>query len=59
MVGMHLVIVALMDFADLSLGMLMVHLFTMDGRWLAAARRRLAAGLWQNSPEPLAQRHPS
>ena len=38
MVGMHVGIVALLDFADLSAGMLMAHLFTIDSRWLAFAR---------------------
>jgi hypothetical protein len=38
MVGMHIGIVALLDFADLSAGMLMVHLFTFDSRWPALAR---------------------
>jgi hypothetical protein len=43
MVGMHLGIVALVSFADLSIGMLMVHLFTVDSRWpamLSAIRAR-------------------
>jgi hypothetical protein len=45
MVGMHIGIVALVSFADLSAGMLMVHLFTWDPRWgpiARAARRRVA-----------------
>jgi hypothetical protein len=33
MVFMHIGIVALVSFADLSAGMLMVHLFTLDSRW--------------------------
>lgn len=33
MVAMHVAIIALVDFADLSAGMLVLHLFTMDGRW--------------------------
>lgn len=33
MVVMHLGIVALVSFADLSAGMLMVHVFTFDSRW--------------------------
>jgi hypothetical protein len=33
MVVMHIGILALVSFADLSAGMLMLHLFTMDSRW--------------------------
>ena len=33
MVFMHIGILALVSFADLSAGMLMVHLFTVDSRW--------------------------
>jgi hypothetical protein len=33
MVGMHIGILALVSFGDLSAGMLMLHLFTMDSRW--------------------------
>jgi hypothetical protein len=39
MVVMHLAIVAFIDFADLSAGMLVLHLFTVDQRWLAAIGR--------------------
>ncbi len=35
MFGMHLGILCVLDFADLSLGMLMIHLFTFDPQWLA------------------------
>jgi hypothetical protein len=38
LVGMHLGILTLVSFADLSAGMLMVHLFTFDARWPAMAR---------------------
>jgi hypothetical protein len=38
MVLMHIGILALVSFADLSAGMLMVHLFTLDSRWPAMAR---------------------
>lgn len=34
LVLMHLGIIAVVDFADLSLGMLMLHLFTFDPAWL-------------------------
>lgn len=36
MILMHLGIVFLIDFSDLSFGMLMIHLFTFDPRWLPA-----------------------
>lgn len=36
MVSMHLSIMLVIDFADLSLGMLMIHLFTYNPRWLPA-----------------------
>lgn len=41
MVLMHLSLLVLIEFADLSLGMLMLHLFTMDPAWV---RPRRAAG---------------
>jgi hypothetical protein len=34
MLGMHLSLIALIDFADLSLGMVMLHLFTFDPAWV-------------------------
>ena len=53
MVVMHVGIVALLNFADLSGGMLVVHLFTIDSRWLAALSKiefprtkRLCAVTW-------------
>jgi len=36
LVVMHLSLILLIDFADLSLGMLMIHLFTFDPKWLPA-----------------------
>ncbi|MEP4078984.1 DCC1-like thiol-disulfide oxidoreductase family protein [Haloferula sp.] len=39
LVGMHLGIIAVVDFADLSLGMLMIHLFTFDPDWLPFRKR--------------------
>ncbi len=36
MVGMHLGILAVVSFADLTAGMLLVHLFVFDGRWISA-----------------------
>ena len=38
LVGMHLGIIAVVDFADLSLGMLMIHLFTFDPDWLPSRK---------------------
>ena len=34
MLGLHLTLIVLIDFADLSLGMVMVHLFTFDPAWV-------------------------
>lgn len=43
LVAMHLSLILLIDFADLSFGMLMIHLFTFDPKWLPAKGRvRLA-----------------
>ena len=39
LLGMHLGLIALIDFADLSLAMVMLHLFTLDPGWI---RRRSA-----------------
>jgi hypothetical protein len=36
LVGMHVGIMLLVDFVDLTLGMLMIHLFTFDQRWIPA-----------------------
>jgi predicted DCC family thiol-disulfide oxidoreductase YuxK len=36
--AMHLSLMALIDFADLSLGMVMLHLFTFNPSWVAPAR---------------------
>ena len=36
LLGMHLGLILLIDFADLSLGMVMIHLFTFDRKWLPA-----------------------
>jgi predicted DCC family thiol-disulfide oxidoreductase YuxK len=44
MLFMHLSLIALLDFADLSLGMVMIHLFTWDPGWvrpLSAATEKL------------------
>lgn len=36
MVGLHLGIIGVIDFADLTAGILLFHLFTFDARWLPA-----------------------
>lgn len=36
MAGLHVALIALIDFADLSLGMLAIHLFTFDPSWVPA-----------------------
>jgi len=71
MVGMHIGIVALVNFADLSAGMLMLHLFTFDARWPALARaawsrwprRRATASASSTAPagarSPVAMRNAS
>ena len=62
MVGMHIGILALVSFADLSAGMLMVHLFTVDSRWLGMVRivrdRFVRAGLKCSSSAPLRRLSP-
>ena len=40
---MHVGIVLMVDFADLTLGMVMIHLFTFDPDWLAPRRDHAAA----------------
>jgi predicted DCC family thiol-disulfide oxidoreductase YuxK len=39
LLGMHFSLVVLIDFADLSLGMIMIHLFTFDPAWLKPGRQ--------------------
>lgn len=43
MVLMHFGIILIVDFADLTAGMLMIHLFTFDSRWLKSALKRRKA----------------
>lgn len=38
--AMHVGLIALIDFADLSLGMVMLHLFTFDPAWLPPVKAR-------------------
>ncbi|MEP2776927.1 MAG: HTTM domain-containing protein [Luteolibacter sp.] len=42
MVCLHLGIMLAVDFADLSMGMLMIHFFTFDPKWLGAVKRSFA-----------------
>jgi predicted DCC family thiol-disulfide oxidoreductase YuxK len=46
MVTMHLGLIALIDFADLSLGMVMLHLFTFDPGWVKPLRAKAEATLF-------------
>ncbi|MGJ8698148.1 MAG: DCC1-like thiol-disulfide oxidoreductase family protein [Verrucomicrobiaceae bacterium] len=41
LLAMHLGLIVLIDFADLSLGMVMIHLFTFDPKWLPARKPTL------------------
>lgn len=40
MLAMHLGVMLVVDFADLTLGMVMIHLFTFDPEWLPARREQ-------------------
>jgi predicted DCC family thiol-disulfide oxidoreductase YuxK len=42
MLAMHIGLIALIDFADLSLGMVMLHLFTFDPGWVKPLRTKTA-----------------
>jgi len=48
--AMHLGLIALIDFADLSLGMAMLHLFTFDPAWVprvgARATEQTSCSRW-------------
>jgi predicted DCC family thiol-disulfide oxidoreductase YuxK len=44
--AMHLGLIALIDFADLSLGMVMLHLFTFDPGWVPALKARTTETLF-------------
>lgn len=46
LLAMHVSLVALIDFADLSMGMVMLHLFTCDPAWLAPRRDSRPAQLF-------------
>lgn len=42
MVGLHLGILCMVSFADLTVGMLLVHVFTFDERWIPSRVRNVA-----------------
>jgi hypothetical protein len=44
MLLMHLSLIAIIDFADLSLGMVMIHLFTCDPAWFTSRQPEAATG---------------
>jgi len=46
LLGMHASLVAVLDFADLSLGMGMIHLFTFDPAWIRPRRSAAPATLF-------------
>ncbi len=46
MLAMHLSLMALIDFADLSFGMVCLHLFTFDPAWVSAKRRAASVHLF-------------
>jgi len=46
LLGMHLSLAVLIDFADLSMGMVMLHLFTFDPAWLKPRRDAAPARLF-------------
>jgi hypothetical protein len=49
LLGMHVGLIALIDFADLSLGMIMFHAFTFDPTWLESSIDRLRVK-WRETP---------
>lgn len=46
LLGMHVSLMTLIDFADLSMGMVMLHLFTFDPAWIAPLRDAAPARLF-------------
>jgi hypothetical protein len=42
MCALHIGLIIMLDFADLSLGMLMMHVFTWDPAWMSTVRGRLS-----------------
>jgi hypothetical protein len=56
MAAMHVGIVGVVSFADLSLGMLMLHLFTFDHAWVRGAGVRWRPVAWARAGGPMARR---
>ena len=52
---LHVSLLVLIDFADLTLGMLVIHAFTFDERWLAPVRKGPAASTHAASALPWAR----
>ncbi|MCU0696677.1 MAG: hypothetical protein MUC96_09125 [Myxococcaceae bacterium] len=65
MLALHVGLVVLIDFADLSLGMVLLHLFTFDPRWLPrraffrAVRRTLARSFVPDESSEVSPASPS
>lgn len=59
MVAMHLGLIVVVDFADLSLGMVMLHLFTFDPAWLSRRRARPVPGDGDGTSAPRGASGPS
>ncbi len=53
MLAMHLSLIALIDFADLSFGMICLHLFTFDPSWIPPKRRGKTAHVFYDGVCPL------
>jgi predicted DCC family thiol-disulfide oxidoreductase YuxK len=54
--SMHLGLIALIDFADLSLGMVLVHAFTFDPAWIAARKSESPSRVFYDGSCGLCQR---
>jgi hypothetical protein len=52
MLGMHVSLIALIAFADLSFGMVVFHLFVADPTWFRAFRRRRSGAFQAGQPAP-------
>lgn len=48
MLAMHIGIIAVIDFADLTFGMIMVHIFTFDAEWLGWLDRLRSRSFWSS-----------
>src|SRR5260370_42082992 len=52
MLAMHLAVLLIVNFADLTFGMLMIQIFTFDPDWLQPRSARSPIGARQNSSPP-------